>query len=220
MQQSPLDRSFVPIVPLAGRFVAHFWRLLSDIKIPYATLLDLDAGRQHGGAKTVQYVVEQLAAVGNDLNANRFVIDGKIDLDKLDKIDNQELIDQGQNHPWLKALRREGVFFSSPLDIDFSMLVMFPDVYQKPRPGGRGPKKSANALEEKKNVTLKTKGDPDLYGDEWDDSFIWYPYLFLSESKPEAHLRALSEIEPKDLKKDAPEELKKLIAYVKHTVIP
>ncbi len=76
-----------------------------------------------------------------------------------------------QDHPWLKALRREGVFFSSPLDIDFAMLEIFPDVYQKPRPGGRGPKKSANALEDKKNVTLKTEGDPDLYDDGWDDSF-------------------------------------------------
>lgn len=216
----PLDRSFVPIVPLAGRFVAHFWRLLSDIEIPYATLLDLDAGRQHGGAKTVQYVVEQLAAVGNDLSTNKLVVDEEIDLDELDEIDDQELIDKDQKHPWLKALRREGVFFSSPLDIDFAMLEMFPDVYQKPRPGGRGPKKSANALEDKKNVTLKTEGDPDLYYDGWDDSFIWYPYLFLSESKPEAHLRALSEIDSEDLEEGAPEELKKLIAYVKRKVVP
>jgi hypothetical protein len=215
----PLDRSFVPIVPLAGRFVAHFWRLLSDIEIPYATLLDLDAGRQHGGAKTVQYVVEQLAVIGNDLSTNKLIVDNEIDAAAVDEIDDQELIDEDQDHPWLKALRREGVFFSSPLDIDFAMQQVFPNSYRKPRPGGRGPKTDANALADKKKVTLKTEGSPGLYDDGWDAGFIWYPYLFLSESKPEVHLRALSEIEPKDLKNDAPEELKKLIAYVKRKVI-
>jgi len=216
----PLDRSFVPIVPLAGRFVTHFWRLLSDIEIPYATLLDLDAGRQHGGAKTVQYVVEQLAAVGNDLSTNKLVADGKIDLDELDEIDDQELIDKDQKHPWLRALRREGVFFSSPLDVDFAMQQMFSDAYRKPRPGGRGPKTSANALADKKKVTLKTEGNPDLYDDGWDQGFIWYPYLFLSESKPEAHLRALSDIEPRKLARSAPAELKYLVAHVKRRVSP
>ncbi len=214
----PLDRSFVPIVPLAGRFVSHFWRLLSDIDIPYATLLDLDAGRQHGGAKTVRYVIEQLAAIGNDLSTNKLVVDEVIDLEELEEIEDQELIDQDQDHPWIKALRREGVFFSSPIDIDFSMLAVFPEVYQKPRPGGLGPRQGAKALTEKKNVTLKTDGSPDLYDEGWDDSFIWYPYLFLSESKPEAHLRALSEIETKKLVEKAPLELEKLIAHVKRRV--
>jgi len=50
VQDIALDRSFVPIVPLGGRYVSHFWRLLKDLEIPHATLLDLDLGRQHGGA--------------------------------------------------------------------------------------------------------------------------------------------------------------------------
>lgn len=41
----PLDPSFVPVVPLGGRYVSHFWRLLTDLGIPYATLLDFDIGR-------------------------------------------------------------------------------------------------------------------------------------------------------------------------------
>ena len=45
-----LDPSFVPIVPSGGRYVSHFWRLLNDLRIPHATLLDLDLGRAHGGA--------------------------------------------------------------------------------------------------------------------------------------------------------------------------
>jgi putative ATP-dependent endonuclease of OLD family len=44
-----IDPAFVAIVPLGGRYVQHFWRLLSGFKIPYATLLDLDLGRQGGG---------------------------------------------------------------------------------------------------------------------------------------------------------------------------
>ena len=40
-----LDPSFVPVVPLGGRFVNHFWCLLNELGIPHATLLDLDLGR-------------------------------------------------------------------------------------------------------------------------------------------------------------------------------
>jgi putative ATP-dependent endonuclease of OLD family len=43
-----LDPSFVAIVPLGGRHVQHFWRLLTGLSIPYATLLDLDIGRSGG----------------------------------------------------------------------------------------------------------------------------------------------------------------------------
>jgi hypothetical protein len=62
---------------------------------------------------------------------------------------------------------------------------------------------------------LKTGGKPNLYGAEFDDAFKWYPYLFLDRSKPETHLKALSKIEAKDLAKDAPRELKKLIEHLK-----
>ena len=33
-----VDPAFVAIVPLGGRHVQHFWRLLSQLDIPYATL--------------------------------------------------------------------------------------------------------------------------------------------------------------------------------------
>ncbi|MDJ0387334.1 AAA family ATPase [Roseomonas sp. E05] len=211
----PLDPSFVPIVPLGGRFVTHFWRLLNDLDIPYATLLDLDLGRKHGGAKAIKYAVEQLAEIGNDLSGNKLIIDGEIDLDEIDEIDDAELLSEDQDHPWLKALRRESVYFSSPIDLDFSMLRLFSAAYQKPREGGYGPRTSAAAVAEKKSVTLKTGGNPDLYPAEWDDEFAWYPYLFLSDSKPESHLRALTEIDSEQLASDAPEELCRLITRVK-----
>ncbi len=45
----PVDESAIAIAPLGGRHVNHFWRLLSQLKIPYVTLLDLDVGRFGGG---------------------------------------------------------------------------------------------------------------------------------------------------------------------------
>ena len=210
----PLDRSFVPVVPLGGRFVTHFWRLLNDLGIPYATLVDLDLGRKHGGVKAIKRIVGELNAIGNDLSENASVAEGAVFLDELDDIDDAELLEQDQDHPWLRALRRERVFFSSPLDIDFGMLMAFPDEYQQVRDGGQGPQKGANAVASKKATTLKTGGSPDLYDGDYDDEFAWYPYLFLGESKPETHLRALSEIEPEVLASDAPKELRFLIKRV------
>jgi len=37
-----IDLSGISVVPLGGRYVNHFWRLLSDLDIPHITLLDLD----------------------------------------------------------------------------------------------------------------------------------------------------------------------------------
>lgn len=210
----PLDRSFVPIVPLGGRFVTHFWRLLNDLEIPHATLIDLDLGRKHGGKAAIARIVEELAAIGNDLSSNRSVIRGNISLDEIDDIDEIELLNQDQSHPWLKALRRERIFFSSPIDLDFTMLLLFPREYQQVREGGLGPRTDITSIASKKGTTLKTGGNPALYSARYNSEFIWYPYLFLGESKPETHLRALSEIEPARLATNAPIELRYLVNRV------
>jgi predicted ATPase len=210
----PLDRSFVPVVPLGGRFVRHFWKLLDDLKIPYATLLDLDLGRKHGGAAAIRGIVDELAAIGNDLSENPSVILDEVDLSDLETLDDAELLDEDQGHPWLKALQHENIFFSSPIDLDFAMLMLFPSAYQKVRDGGLGPRDDAKSLASKKVTTLKTGGTPELYNEDYDREFTWYPYLFLAASKPESHLRALAEITPEKLAKDAPNELKSLLKRV------
>jgi hypothetical protein len=110
------------------------------------------------------------------------------------------------------------VFFSLPLDIDFAMLSAFPDAYQHPNPGGRGPRGGADAIREKRAVTLKTGGNPALYGDAYRDEFKWYPYLFLSRSKPETHIAALACIQNDDLVEHAPPELKALIEHIKEAL--
>jgi predicted ATPase len=212
-----LDPSFVPIVPLGGRYVGHFWRLLNDLAIPHATLLDLDLGRAHGGAALIADVVENLREVGNELAENPLVENGTINPAAVD-IENSDLLEEGANSDWLKALSQEGIFFSFPLDIDFAMLSNFPEAYQHPNPGGQGPRGSADAILGKKAVTLKTGGNPTLYDEAYDDEFRWYPYLFLSRSKPETHIAALARIEDDDLAENAPPELKGLIEYLKRAL--
>ena len=212
----PLDPSFVPIVPLGGRYVSHFWRLLTDLGIPYATLLDLDFGRAHGGAKMIQTVVAALKQVGQDLTQNPFVVNRIVDLNDLDTLTDNDILENSKYKDWLQVLSFEKVFFSTPIDLDFAMLWAFPEAYQHPNPGGRGPRTTSDAIAENKKVVLKTNGKPGMYPDNvWGDAFVWYPYLFLSRSKPETHLAALSRITDKKLADYAPTELSTLIEHVR-----
>lgn len=201
-----LDPSFVPVVPLGGRFVAHFWRLLNDLDIPHATLLDLDLGRRHGGAHAMRSCLQNLADIGNNF--------GSINGASAAQLTDQQLYIEGLQGQWLQAFRREGVFFSYPIDLDFAMLLAFPTVYQVSNPGGSGPQSSAAAIQAKKVSTLKTGGNPALYAAHYDDAFKWYPYLFLSRSKPETHLAAFSRIADGGVTASAPAELRALIEYV------
>lgn len=216
-----LDPSFVPIVPLGGRYVSHFWRLLTDIGIPHATLLDFDLGRAHGGANMIRTVFDALKLVKRDLTANPLVVDGTVDLDDLEDLIDEHLLDDWEDNDWLQALRHEAVFFSTPIDLDFAMLHAFPAAYQHRNPGQRGPRATAGAITEKKKVVLKAGGNPDIYDDDqWDDSFAWYHYLFLSRSKPETHLAALGRITDRNLARNAPSELRALIDYVEDILFP
>ena len=211
----PLDPSFVPVVPLGGRHVDHFWRLLDALKIPHATLIDLDLGRSHGGASTIRATVGSLAKIGNDLSNNFDVMMGNVDLADLPGLPDKEMTDGFVDNQWMKMLRDEGIFFSDPLDLDFAMLAAFPDNYKVLDQGAHGPDGDEDALERKKAVTLKKGGNAGLYDPEWNDCFIWYPYLFLSRSKPETHLAAISRIPEADLSANAPPELCALIQHVK-----
>jgi energy-coupling factor transporter ATP-binding protein EcfA2 len=217
----PLDPSFVPVVPLGGRYVSHFWRLVSDLGIPHATLLDFDFGRSHGGANVIRTTVEALNAIGRDLAGNPLVQDGIVDLEDLGQLTDDDVAASREDNNWLQAFKHEGVYFSDPIDLDFAMLAAFPEAYQHPNPGGHGPRRTGVAIAEKKRVVLKTNGNPDLYEDnEWDDCFAWYPYLFLNRSKPETHLAALNRISPNDLAVQAPAELRALITHIKQVIFP
>lgn len=210
-----LDQAFVPVVPLGGRFCQHFWRLLSNLDIPYATLLDLDIGRSHGGADTIRSVIQSLQDVGTNMKRNAVVVERDLDLRAVETLADADLWCDYEDNVWVQALEKERVFFSEPLDLDLSMLDAFPTAYQLPVKGGKGPR--ANSTKAKAR-TLKAGGDSTLYGNDYDDLFRWYPYLFLRRSKPETHLAALSRIDDQELARNAPPPLKSLILVVRDTL--
>lgn len=59
-----IDPSFVAVVPLGGRHVNHFWKLLSGLSIPHVTLLDLDRAREGGCWGRIKYACDQLLEIG------------------------------------------------------------------------------------------------------------------------------------------------------------
>nr|WP_324610270.1 ATP-dependent endonuclease [Streptomyces sp. KE1] len=67
----PEDDASVSVVPLGGRHVNHFWRLLNELQIPHATLLDLDAGRYHGGWGWGRNALNQINAVRSKPDGER-----------------------------------------------------------------------------------------------------------------------------------------------------
>jgi hypothetical protein len=63
-------------------------------------------------------------------------------------------------------------------------------------------------------------GDADTAKAFWDtderrERLRRYRYLFLSRSKPNTHLRALSRLTENDLKKDAPPVITALVSYIR-----
>lgn len=203
-----IDRSFVAVVPLGGRHVNHLWRLLTDLDIPYATLLDLDWGRDGGGWGRIKTACSQLiesgvapaAIFGDHPNpqgpaANLAAFDGF-------SPGNFANLDE-----WAKWLRQFNVFFCTPLDLDYSMLQAFPAAYQLVEPGRQGPSSQGDP----RTAVLGEKGLPHLYGADHDATLRWYRYLFLGRGKPSTHVRVLSGQSPAALAAAVPEELRALL---------
>jgi ABC-type cobalamin/Fe3+-siderophores transport system ATPase subunit len=216
----PLDRSFVPIVPLGGRYVAHFWRLLNDLDIPHATLLDLDLGRQHGGANMVRATINSLAEVGKFMETT-------VAMDVLGTIQNAQfgtLADTDfqltpggpklTGDEWVTALEEFDVFFSSPIDLDFAMSMAFPAAYHVARPGGHGPDTSNLAIPKRKKTVLKKNGNPALYPAHYDLHFVYYAYHFMQGSKPASHLSALTTLTDAQLAANCPPAIGRLLDHI------
>ena len=214
-----IDRSFVAVVPLGGRHVNHFWKLLSDLGIPYATLLDLDAGRHGGGWDRIRYACQQLLALGvkeeDDFDISRPNGDLSAVLEAFGTHELDESI-----FGWTQHLRRFKVFFSEPLDLDFLMLRAFPERYTTLSSGEIGPRLGNEASESAKLAVLGQSGNSILYGDNDPNLFPWYRYLFLGRSKPETHLQVLGEIDDADLANGAPEALLSLLQIIRSALDP
>lgn len=222
-----VDSSFVSIVPLGGRHVNHFWRLLAHLEIPYVTLLDLDRERSGGGWGRIKYALEQLLDVGrSETDVLSRVTEGKkvrITREKLSEMHERDVTEVDLQNAWIDHLEKQDVFFSSPLDLDFIMLRAFPDAYEETvEDAAYGPsipedqEEYEDALESVIDAVLKKKGgDAETYSEEEQKAFFWYRYLFLNRSKPATHILALSNISDQDLVKEAPPVLSRLLNRLK-----
>jgi putative ATP-dependent endonuclease of OLD family len=211
----PIDRSFVAIVPLGGRHVNHLWKLLRGIDIPFATLLDLDFGRDGGAWQRIKTTVDQLL-LGGIKPAEVFSKDElKLGLPKaLKDLSGKDLHDEDAMKDWIARLRKLAVFFCDPLDLDMTMLESFVGDYRHLEDGMQGPAADADAAK----AVLGKNGKPEAYAVDWADDFSWYRYLFLGRGKPTTHIRVLSRIDNKVLARDAPEVLQALLNHVAEAI--
>ncbi|HGD3318125.1 TPA: ATP-dependent endonuclease [Proteus mirabilis] len=211
----PIDKSFVAMVPLGGRHVNHMWCLLTDLQIPFLTLLDLDWGRHGGGwgriknavAKLIEYGLDPSEIFGQNLNLLGYQ-------HNLAAFDNYPVSDWNNINQWVQWLRRHKVYFSSPLDIDYSMLKAFTSHYRVvPDESSNGPSMHGDPG----NAVMGDEGYPGFYADDV-LNLRWYRYLFLGRGKPSTHIRVLGSIPPDQLAQNAPEELRALVLAI-HTTL-
>ena len=181
------------VAPLSGRHVNHFWRLLSALEIPYLTLLDLDVARHQGGWGRIKYVNDQL---GEYAPANKLPPDHGIPAwnDAKEKVRNYL--------HYLEELEKRDVFFSYPLDLDFAMLLSFPNEY--------GVKSNPPSESTVKAVLGDSHFDAEQYDDDERTLFGTYHKRFKLGSKPATHIDALAQLSDEELLDDMPESLARL----------
>lgn len=201
------DDISVSVVPLGGRHVNHFWRLLNNLEIPHVTLLDLDYGRHQGGYERLIYVINQLSSIG------------KIEEGEYDKDQYEEYICFGDMVPesTLEEFEEQGVFFSEPIDLDMMMIKAYPDSYNIEEDERVDP--DNNSI---KSVLGKSVENTLFLPEDICQLFDAYRKRFKSNSKPATHLNALAQMDNKELLDNLPEPLKRLVDVVKNKlkVIP
>lgn len=198
------DDSSVVVAPLGGRHVNHFWRLLNGLQIPYVTLLDLDLGRHQAGWGRLKYAVDQLGAIN--------VIDAKEKqgekLPKWNGVDH--VLTSTAGVAWVNWLEGHGVFYSSPLDLDFSMMTQFSIAY-----GVTSEELVAPVLPVVLSVLGKAPVALDQYSDLQKSYFGAYHARFKLGSKPAEHIAALATLSDVQLLQWMPPSISRLIAMVK-----
>ena len=216
-----IDNSGISVVPLGGRFVNHFWRLLEVLEIPYITLLDLDRERETGGWQKIKYVIDQLIEVGHSFD--ELQIEECTDPEcLLGMKDSDEAFIK-----WAEHLENFDVYFSAPLDFDFMMLESYKSEYLGILSEREGPRieiggkqinfaqlddkiKRSEEYNIKVNAAVKAtlkndKNSGDSYNQEQKDLMVWYNYFFLNRGKPATHMLMLSQISKEGLKANIPQ---------------
>lgn len=226
-----LDDFNISIVPLGGRHVNHMWKLLNDLSIPHVTLLDLDRERNGGGWGRIKYVLKQLNENGRCLEKLRTVCRGKekekyiYSIEEIEKFHKKDVNDLISMATWINKLETADVYFSFPLDIDFSMLKSFQEEYQYTMiKGPRIPEDEQSTQYDDKlkgsiQATLKNNDAvAKTYSDDDKKLMIWYNSLFLGRGKPSTHIAALKDVEGTTLLANAPKELLRLLKKIKEKV--
>lgn len=203
------DISGISIVPLGGRHVNHLWRLLKDLEIPHLTLLDLDLGRHGGGWGRIAYVIEQLTESG--INVQSIIPD---DESSCDDMTHWDPTNQLRMQKWISRLEAFGIIFSSPLDLDFMMLLQCLDKYTDIITDREGPhEKTIRQTEQATRIALKNENaNISLYSSVQQAIMPWYNYLFLKRGKPVSHLEALSGLTDEEIAVITPPPLATLAA--------
>ncbi|PZU19084.1 MAG: ATP-dependent endonuclease [Shinella sp.] len=199
-----IDDASISVVPLGGRHVNHFWRLLHGLEIPFVTLLDLDLARFGGGWGRVRYACQQLLAYA-DVRTTQLTL---ANLDKIPAWD-AEPRSMDDKLAWLKWLEGQGVFFSSPLDLDFAMMMAFPSAFDV----------EADELVAPDTATLKSVlgKKHDVVGDQYSGEqlsyFDAYHSRFKIGSKPTWHIRAMYKLDDDVLVANMPGSLRRLVDH-------
>ncbi len=197
---TPVDESAIAITPLGGRHVNHFWRLLSGLQIPYVTLLDLDVARYAAGWGRIKYVNDQFAQYepakvlpkecrishwkddAAPLRTHHYFEDGTTDI--------------------FEELKQRGVFFSFPMDLDFAMLLAYPDAYQVAEEDPDAQTITAVLGKNHHNSAQYTTEELKLFGT--------YHQKFKLGSKPAAHIEGLAQLSDEQLLQKMPQSLNDL----------
>lgn len=231
-----VDSSQISIVPLGGRHVNYFWKLLNALRIPHITLLDFDNERYGGGSGRIKYISQHLYELNTEFQ--EWFHTQRLDFNEIgsrgcESIGAQRLIN------WFNKLEEFNVYFSSPLDIDFLMLQHYKDNYLNTLSPIEGPVVSYNdsdgsskkvklsdldcldrlqlegfnkRKEEAIRATLKDKsGHGDSFNEEEKELMIWYQYFFLGRGKPTTHMQFLSSISDDELTRNLPPVFEKIV---------
>ena len=231
-----VDSSQISIVPLGGRHVNYFWKLLNALRIPHITLLDFDNERYGRGWGRIKYTSQHLYELNTEFQ--EWFHTQRLDFNEIgsrgcESIGAQRLIN------WFNKLEEFNVYFSSPLDIDFLMLQHYKDNYLNTLSPIEGPVVSYNdsdgsskkvklsdldcldrlqlegfnkRKEEAIRATLKDKsGHGDSFNEEEKELMIWYQYFFLGRGKPTTHMQFLSSISDDELTRNLPPVFEKIV---------
>lgn len=237
-KNSDIDTSGISIVPLGGRHVNHFWRLLNDLNIPYITLLDLDKEREGGGWGRIKYVLEQLIQNGYDKNKLLQTNTGVLSDTAFSEMHDWDVNASETLQGWINYMEKYNIFFSAPLDIDFLMLEHYGDIYKSLLGKKEGPRLMitengqkyqkcikdienteepyleycARIADDVRHALKEYGGDGKTYTEEQKKLMVWYTYFFLNRGKPSTHIEAFSQISNEILVSTMPPVFKHLIA--------